>query len=222
MTTNEVLDTRLKDLADDLANQGWDLPSKMYALKGDPNDPLVELIGQLPGDPAESMLAGFDSGFRYPEDSFGMVMAVEGWRPLSVDELLEARPTLVEGVKKQYEQQKGEPIEESRVREAVESFHERFIAAFPPAALPPFLRWDVRNLYAVLRDGTTVSLIHSKDKDDHDFEHKTVAEEAREGSQAPSYMYLLMHNLRPETVEDPMKSVREYQALSALDFTFDV
>jgi hypothetical protein len=207
----------LETTARDLDTLGWDLPSRLYYLVDDVNDPALRLVGQLPTHPMSDLIAGYEAGARVPTDACGIALAHEAYRHLTFDELLERQPSMLESIKASAERELRIKIDPDEVKQrASDYYHQAMIPRLPmPRHLPPNMRAEIRMVCAVLRDGTLLNHQHTRGTDDHhgQVEPRDVLVQGR----IPTAMYLFLSGVRPDgDCPDPFTVVSDYQTVEAL------
>lgn len=207
---------QLETLVYDLEVEGWDIDSRIYFIQDD-NSPFLHFAGIMPTHPIDDMIGGFDQGLRVPPDALGLAIAGEGYRHLSFEEVIERAPEMLPRILDMAEQKSGaRPDEDLTLEVGKNHYYDVIIPRLPgPSEMPDHMRAEMRIITAVLRDGTGLHVTRSRGKDDITRLARTKECLRYEG--IPGSMYLFLHGLRPEVVEDPVQAVSDYQLLKAME-----
>lgn len=216
----QSLKATLQTLLSDLNTEGWDLPAKIYFLEEPADDPQLVLSGILPNHPTIDLQGAFRAGMRVRPDVLGLVVASEAWRHLTADELFERKPDMLQRLKDSMIEQGFDltGVPDEALREMTKNhYYERVLPNLGPAGtMPDEMRVELRHVSAVLRDGTSLAVAQSRDKDDVQFQ--VFPEGGFANSGVPTAMYLFLHGLFPDAeTEDPMQSVADYLALQEIE-----
>lgn len=214
----------LETLRDDLNVDGWDQLAKIYFLQGDEEDPEAHLAGVLPTHPLLDLQGGYANGMRVSEAVHGLVVASEGYRHLFFEEAMERNPGMLDRLKVTLGERGFDvkDLGDEKLKKAAEKVYDLDIlpSLGPPADLPAPMRAEVRTVSAVLRDGTTINVGCTRDKDDQSKDDYTsiTSSQGLVGLRIPTAMYLFLHDLYPDgETKDPVQAVSDYQTLKALE-----
>lgn len=190
----EQLGKTLLLLENDLEGAGWDQPAAIYFVSGDPNDPHLTLAATLLGHPVPAMQEIYDDGARVPDNVIGIALATEGWRHLQLEELEEVDPQMVAvmraATKVLFPDHTDEELD-GEVKKAMGKLHQQV----RPSELPSEMRVEIRNVFVVFPDGTSMGVIRDRDQEPKltDFQ----SAEITLGGRVPDAMHHLLRGERP-------------------------
>lgn len=203
-------------LDNDLTALGWDLPSRLYLLEGSQEDPTARYVGEIDGHPALGIRVMYDKGFRVPPSAHGMAVSYEMWRHLTADEVISRHPEMTEKIIDSMVRAGLKPPTPEELRESITKYYQTsMLPALPgPQHMPAAMRSDARSIVAVLRDGTSFTLAHSRDLDD--LEVNIHGRQEGLHYRVAGYMYMFLHGIRPDEDTHPIRAVDELTQLQEM------
>lgn len=188
-----------------LEEQGWDRPARLDVLHGlDQKSGILESFVELDGHPCDALHSMWQDGVRVPQGAVGLVMVVEGWRMIRLDELQERVPDT-------YEQMRGFAVEASEklgidandpdaVTAAMKQAWNQVVAGTRPSTAPENLRVEVRNAMLVTNVGWTFSV--ARDRGGEPIVGDPLPPQQVHKGRVPHFMWQFLNNIEPTDSEN--------------------